>query len=172
MLYTFHFYEPHYFTHQGVDDEDTKLIRDLRWPPDPQNIADCKALALARLETYARRGGARPDGYRAGLLRADDYARNGPGLERVQGGCLKIANWASKAGVGPDKILLGRIRLRSHAGRKINQADRAFWLTTVRQLAEKHAFPWAYWAYKGYGGMVLDDDADKIDASVATASAL
>jgi hypothetical protein len=31
------------------------------------------------------------------------------------------------------------------------------WLSTVRRAAEARSFGWAYWAFKGYGGMELVD---------------
>ncbi len=52
------------------------------------------------------------------------------------------------------------------------RASRVAWLRAVRSAAEANGFPWAYWAYKGYGGMTLLTEAPAAAMDVDVLKAL
>ena len=78
-----------------------------------------------------------------------------------------VADWASRHGVDPARILFGEFGVTRTYGpyRASDDAAREAWLTDVRVEAEANGFAWAIWAVTGYGGMALveTDDAVSFD---------
>ena len=156
VLFTFHYYGPHLFTHQGVQGDITRYVRDLTWPADEgagQAVLDA---ALARL---ADDGLASPEAktqseaqLRRELGRYPDEAI----ATRIEQHFDAVASWAKRNGVSPEHILLGEFGAVKVAGAAPAQRrSRLAWLSAVRVAAEQRGFPWAYWALRGYGGMEL-----------------
>jgi hypothetical protein len=169
VIYTFHYYDPHLFTHQGVDGDETKFVGGLKWPSTPQNVAECKAAASSRIDDFARKNAASASDYRAKtMLALDEYAQSRPDFVQMRADFDAVAEWAERAGVSRERILLGEFGCTSSAQGVPLGEDRANWLSAVAGLAKKFGFPTAYWAYKGYGGMGLFEGG-RIDAEAIKA---
>lgn len=157
VFYTFHYYEPFAFTHQGVPRIQTQCIADLHWPEDDANAEE----ALARAEdcvASATLGRAERD-----TLSQDTdhlfygYKHHHFGMAEAAAGFDAVGRWAADNGVAPSRILLGEFGCVSSAAGHALGDQRARWLRNVVQNAERLGFPWAYWAYRGSGGMQLRD---------------
>nr|WP_276556827.1 cellulase family glycosylhydrolase [Rhodoblastus acidophilus] len=169
VLYTFHYYDPHTYTHQGVEGDDARYVSGLAWPADSRGIADSFARAkslVAADKTLSPGAQAAAQARTRQLL--DELLVRGHDRLRVARDFQDVAQWASAKGIGADRIVLGEFGcVLSSNGLPVGRS-RLDWLTAIRQTAEAVGFPWAYWAYKGYGGMELVDSAGRLHADLLT----
>lgn len=164
VLYTFHYYEPFAFTHQGVARLQTQCLSDLHWPEDDANADE--VLARAHGCVAAATMG---DAERAKLSLDTDHLINGYkrrqfGIANAAGACNEVAQWAADNGIANTRILLGEFGCVSSGPGQALAGERTQWLRSVVQSAEHLGFGWAYWAYKGLGGMQLvNADSGNLD---------
>lgn len=169
VVYTFHYYDPHAFTHQGVEG-DTRWLRGLAWPTAAGNARAVLSDALARIGKDGGLGaGARAQAVADTRDYVDALLRTLPGAAQISQDFAEVAGWATAKGIPAGRVLLGEFGCVGSAdGRPLGQ-DRLRWLRGVRTAGEAAGFGWAYWAYKGHGGMELVRadgvlDPDTLDA--------
>lgn len=141
IIYNFHFYEPHYFTHQGATWSTPILreIRDVPYPSDglPENLRE----AIQELAE---------EDQRADMLRDNE---NAPwNAELIEAEIAKAAEWGRQHGVPVICNEFGA--LRTHCP----PDSRARWLKDVRQAFEKHGIGWAMWDFDTNFGLVERDE--------------
>jgi endoglucanase len=160
VYFTFHFYSPHAFTHQGAFDRSnplasTRFVSDVRFPLDPGGLADLERRARASLE-----------GENVGDLQSRLRAEHGievavselrevstsADIDRVFDQNL---DWARAHGISPQRLFLGEFGVMRP---NVDPASRRNWLETVREAAERRKMPWAYWCLEGPDGMGLQLD--------------
>jgi endoglucanase len=156
VLFTFHYYDPHLFTHQGSKTGPTSYVSGLPWPLTPEAARRGEADAL---QAAAKDPALDADG-RAQMREQISQVFAGEGARAHDEAAVArafhaVGAWALAQGVAPERVLLGEFGcvLASH-GRPTGAA-RLAWLVAVRRAAEAQGFGWAYWAYKGFGGMEL-----------------
>jgi hypothetical protein len=167
LFYTFHYYDPHTFTHQGVASEGARYISGLRWPAvEAQEQAQARAAAAvvadSRLDAQSRQ---RWQAITHKLIA--DYYATGTSPEIINADFASVADWAKRNDIPSERILLGEFGMTREGG--ANRNDRIKWITAVHAAAERHGFPWALWVYRGTGGMALADDSatHALDTDVA-----
>lgn len=174
VWWTFHYYAPHVFTHQGVkaDQGDARFWRYISSLPYPAAGAD----RAATLDHIARQIAAEPGlsaAQRGAALRgakaaATAYLDSGFDRAAIWRDFRTVSDWAARSGVDRSRILLGEFGVTRTYGpyRAADDGARERWLTDVRVEAEANGFAWALWAVTGYGGMALveTDDATTFDA--------
>jgi len=173
-LYSFHYYQPYEFTHQGVKSTQPsarswQFISGLPYPAqsgDPErvwqgierNIISSKGLDGAEKQQTLRE-------VRASVAR---YIDAGFGRAQIAAHFAAISDWAKQHGIAPTSILLGEFGVTRTYGfyRASDPASQGAWLRDVRQEAESRGFRWAFWALTGYGGMALvaSDGSTSLDA--------
>lgn len=172
VLYTFHYYDPHAFTHQGVAG-DTRWLGGLKWPADDDNARTVLKTALAAIAGDASLSGeAKAEAQASTRNYVDMQLSSHPGPARVAGDFAAVSRWGAKQGVPPERIVLGEFGCTSAADGVPLAAERSHWLRTVREASEKAGFGWAYWAYKGSGGMQLIGEGGAFDAETMSALGL
>lgn len=132
VIYNFHYYSPHTFTHQGASWGSAYWVglHDLPFPSSRQWPADQGATTSeARWELLQ---------YKLGRWDA----------ERVNAEIGFAADWARQHHVPLTCNEFGVYR--DHT----NPADRAAWITTVREALEKNNVGWTMWDYSGGFGVV------------------
>jgi endoglucanase len=134
IIYNFHFYEPHLFTHQGATWSTYywHLVKGLRYPSTPESAAQTAATlpdAIDRL--YVMR-----------------YGYDHWGADRIDMEIGQAAEWAQRHNVPLVCNEFGVYQAFS------DPHDRAAWLTDVRTALEKHGLGWAMWDYSGGFGVV------------------
>jgi len=149
VIYNFHFYYPHIFTHQGATwgVYYWHWLRGIRYPSTPESAAQ----AASRV----------PDAVdRLAVIR---YGQEHWDSARIEAEIAQVADWAKQRGVPVVCNEFGV--LRDYA----DPADRAAWIRDVRTSLERHNIGWAMWDYddsfgvatKKEGKAVLDENVVK-----------
>jgi endoglucanase len=134
VVYSFHWYEPFPFTHQGADwaGEIPKLLAGIPYPSSPVAVASAvSALSdpRAKKEIIAY-GGERWD------------------RRRVEAGLRRAAEWGKRYGV---PVFCGEFGVY----RKVSpEADRVRWIADVRGTLEDFGIGWSMWDYDGGFGLI------------------
>lgn len=132
VVYTFHFYEPHTFTHQGATwgSDNWKHLVDIPYPASPDllkpildKIADPAAKAEAKW-----------------------YGDQAWDAAKIDKRIAKAAQWAKQHNVPVWCGEFGAIA-------KAPAAARTAWLRDVRTACEKNAIGWCMWDYAGAFGL-------------------
>jgi endoglucanase len=167
VLYTFHYYDPHIFTHQGIDTPTdlAHYVRNLRWPPRPSEQDAVKSIAAAGID-----GHATLDGHvRARIKHSLDYQtmvyfRKANGPERIASDFKKLADWARSRNIDASRIFMGEFGARRpETDSPSLRADRIVWVQTTRKASEANGFGWSYWDLKGGGNWNLLADGTRTD---------
>jgi len=134
VVYSFHWYEPFTFTHQGADwaGEIPKLLAGIPYPSSPVAVAaSVSALADPRAKKEVTAYGG------------DRWDRR-----RIEAGLRPAAEWGKKHGV---PVFCGEFGVY----RKVAPpADRATWITDVRSTIEGLGIGWSMWDYDGGFGLI------------------
>jgi endoglucanase len=153
LIYNFHYYEPHIFTHQGATWGEY-FWGDLRKIPYPSS----------------------PEGIRVAMRSIDDeferwqltkYGLEKWDRERVNGEVAFAAEWAHVHKVPLICNEFGVYRNFS------DDTSRALWLSDVRRALENNGVGWTMWDYRGgFGVVTMDTNGARPDATVLNALGL
>lgn len=168
VLYSFHMYEPHSFTHQRL--EDPRMFGSgLPWPAD----STTPEVVIENLRAYMDVAGlnAVEQSANVAMVRGyvDEYFAENWGLPQLQARFGEAVDWARANNVPTERLFMGEFgaMLISPDGRTgANDADRLRYLSAVRKEAERFGIPWSVWEYSNpYGMSVIvpsgPADADK-----------
>lgn len=132
LVYTFHFYDPHAFTHQGATwgDPAWRELANIPYPSSPERVAPLLASLAPELARIVRwHGEQRWDAARLGA-RVEAAARWGREHSRPV--------WCGEFGVRRDGV---------------DPAQRADWLRDARRALEARGIGWSMWDYRGGFGL-------------------
>jgi endoglucanase len=138
VVYVFHFYEPHIFTHQGATwgAYYWHWLKGLHYPSSPENAAQ-----VATLLPEARD--------RMQVIR---YGQDHWDAARIDAEITQVADWAKQRGVPLICNEFGVFRDFSEP------QDRNAWIKDVRTSLERHNIGWTTWDYSGNFGVVIQKD--------------
>ena len=138
VVYVFHFYEPHIFTHQGATwgAYYWKWLKGLHYPSSPENAAQ-----VATLVPEAR-----------DRMQAIRYGQDHWDASRIEAEINQAADWARRRGVPLICNEFGVFRDWS------DPRDRAAWIKDTRTALERHNIGWAMWDYSGNFGVATKSD--------------
>jgi hypothetical protein len=176
IIYTFHFYDPFSFTHQGAQfiPWPDKYLDEVPWPASERPIGQPLAKTLQRvaeanLDLFNREKAS--IGAQANLRKF--YASKAD-RELIRERFARVADWAKEHGVEPARILIGEfgvLKKRSGLPGALCE-DRDRWLRDVRLSAEEFGFVWAYFNFDGPFALVTDDKERRFDPSILAALGL
>jgi aryl-phospho-beta-D-glucosidase BglC (GH1 family) len=135
IIYNFHFYDPHVFTHQGATwtTNFQHYLADLPYPSTPENVH-----AAANLI---------PDA--VNRLSAIRYGLDRWSSARIDAEFDQIAAWGKRWNVPLTCNEFGVYR------KTANPQSRAAWLSDVRSSLERHNIGWTMWDYSGGFAVVV-----------------
>jgi aryl-phospho-beta-D-glucosidase BglC (GH1 family) len=135
VIYNFHFYEPHIFTHQGATwgSNFWHYLHDLPYPSDPQNVIPAEALE--------------PDAIHK--LAVARYGSDHWDISRIDADIGQVAAWAKKWNVPVTCNEFGVYR------KFAPPQARAEWISDVRTTLEKYGIGWTMWDYSGGFAVVV-----------------
>lgn len=134
VIYVFHFYEPHIFTHQGATwgSYYWRWVAHLHYPSSPENAAQVAATVPEAVD-------------RLYVIR---YGQDHWDAARIDAEMSQAADWAKKNGVA---LICGEFGAFRNG---VDPQDRAAWIKDVRTSLERHNIGWTMWDYSGSFGVV------------------
>jgi endoglucanase len=153
VIYNFHFYEPHIFTHQGATwgAYYWHWLKGLHYPSTPESAEQVAALVPNEVD-------------RLNVIR---YGLDHWDADRIGAEMKQAAEWANRRGVPLVCNEFGVFRNYS------DPQDRAVWIRDVRTALERNGIGWTMWDYSGSFGVVMKKDGKAVaDAGVLGALGL
>jgi endoglucanase len=138
IIYNFHFYDPHVFTHQGAtwSTNFVHYLKDLPYPSTPENVQQAAALV--------------PDA--VNRLQVIHYGMDRWNAARIDEEISQIAAWGKRWNVPLTCNEFGVYRKAS------SPKDRAAWISDVRTTLEKYGIGWTMWDYSGGFAVVVKQE--------------
>lgn len=150
VIYSFHYYDPHIFTHQGAEwgANFSHFLKGVSYPSDPESAK--KAAVLIPVSDALDR------------FYVTRYGMEHWNADRIESEINQVAEWARRLGVPVICDEFG-VYKKTAASR-----DRYTWIRDVRRALEKHGIGWTAWDYSsdGFGvvsrkqGRITPDDAE------------
>ncbi len=151
IIYNFHFYEPHIFTHQGASWSSNwvKPLRDIPYPSSPEAVKDLIGKYTdERIANNIKR-----------------YGEQRWNAEKIENRMKRASEWAKKHGV---RIICNEWGTYK---RYCPPKYRVAWLQDVRESCEKFGIGWCMWTFDGSFG-VVDRENEKVVVDKDVAKAL
>jgi aryl-phospho-beta-D-glucosidase BglC (GH1 family) len=142
VIYSFHFYEPYIFTHQGANWSAYywHWLRGVRYPSSEDSAARAAALVPDEVDR----------------LQVIRYGREHWDAGRIEAEMKQAAEWARRRGV---PLVCNEFGVyRDYA----DPADRDAWLHDVRKAFERNGIGWTMWDYSGSFGVVTKKDGKTV----------
>jgi endoglucanase len=142
VIYNFHFYEPHIFTHQGANwgAYFWHWVKGLHYPSSPESAAKVAAGVPDAVDRMA-------------VIR---YGQEHWDAARIDAEIAQVAEWARQHGV---PVVCNEFGVyREYA----DPRDREAWIHDVRTALERQGMGWTLWDYSGSFGVVTKKDGRNI----------
>jgi endoglucanase len=142
VIYNFHFYEPHIFTHQGATwgAYFWHWVKGLHYPSSPESAAKVAAGVPDAVDRLA-------------VIR---YGQDHWDAMRIDADITQVAEWARHNQVPVVCNEFGVYRAYADPN------DRAAWIRDVRTVLERHGMGWTLWDYSGSFGVVTKKDGRSV----------
>jgi hypothetical protein len=177
VFFTFHFYEPYLFSHQGarwMREPIYRWLNGVPWPASTGNLA--KTLAL--VETRMGQDTSYPAEDKSAVFKEVkrvlvEYFAANPGRSFIDGYFDQVKSWARSNFIPPEQVILGEFGAVRSGGLfgAAGASDRARYVHDVREAAETSHFPWAFWNLFDSMGL-MDDSTRAFDPSIVQALGL
>ncbi|MFZ0136758.1 MAG: glycoside hydrolase family 5 protein [Candidatus Sulfotelmatobacter sp.] len=142
VIYNFHFYEPHIFTHQGATWSSYfwHWVKGLHYPSSPESAAKVAAAVPDAVDRLA-------------VIR---YGEDHWDAARIDAEITQVAEWARQRGVPVVCNEFGVYR------DYVDPQDREAWIHDVRTALERRGMGWAMWDYSGSFGVAVKKDGRNV----------
>ncbi|MER8694545.1 glycoside hydrolase family 5 protein [Mesorhizobium opportunistum] len=171
ILFTFHFYEPYLFSHQGAPwmrEPIYRALNNVPWPASAGSLDATLASVRARMAKDTETSEADKKAAYAETERVlKVYFDARPDRWFIDKYLSQARDWADSHGIAPDRVVLGEFGALRTDARYVAapNPDRARYIADVRQSAESFGFPWAFWdLFDGMG--MMDDTTRALDPAM------
>jgi hypothetical protein len=177
LLFTFHFYEPYLFSHQGAPwlrEPVYRALNGVPWPGSAGTLDATLAAVRAHMEAdTAISPEAKREAYAVTERLMAQYFEANPGRPFIDGYLDTVSAWSQRHSIAKDHILMGEFGAVKTTWRfaAARDADRVRYIRDVRESAEAHGFAWAFWNLFDSMGL-MDDTSRVMDAEVIAALGL
>ncbi|MGB6537604.1 MAG: cellulase family glycosylhydrolase [Xanthobacteraceae bacterium] len=175
VLYSFHYYDPYQFTHQGASWNPARYLADVPYPARARPLDDSLAATVAAIDTTDLSEPRKSLAYQDAQARLEEYHASAFDGGTIAQAFARIARWAQSHGIATSRVILGEFGARQTALQLAGARarERAQWFHDVSHAAEANGFGWSVWAYRG-GGFALAQSAasNEIDPGIAEALGL
>jgi hypothetical protein len=179
VLYTFHFYEPYVFSHQGAPwmtgEPMYRYLNSVPWPAAAGSRQATLAAVAARMASDTTTPAAAKRDIGATIEKVlREYFDARPDRSFVERYFRQVKQWADRHGIEPRRILLGEFGALRTDERYVAApaADRVRYIRDVRETAEAFGIPWAFWNFFDGMGLTLDDRSREFDPAIVAALGL
>jgi hypothetical protein len=170
LIYTFHYYEPFTFTHQGAQfiPWPDKYLDGVPWPASARPIGEPLALLSQNLQRMELDDAQRETALAGARNNLRKFYASEAGPELIEQRFAEVTAWAKEQGIPPGRILIGEFGVLRHQPENPGALceDRVRWLADVRSTAERDGFAWAYFNYDGPFAIVRDDTNRDLDSDI------
>jgi hypothetical protein len=174
VLYTFHYYEPFTFTHQGAQfiQWPDKYLDQVPWPYTRRPVEEPLKALQERLSELRMGDEDERKQFFAARNNLERYYAARHDAQTIEAKFAKVQEWAVRNHIEPNRVIIGEFGVwRRQAGLPgALCVDRAAWIASVRRAAEKNKFSWAFFHVDGPFGLI--DAAGKMDPAVLNALGL
>jgi hypothetical protein len=174
ILFSFHYYRPWQFTHQGLVGHAAQYLTDVPYPARARPIEgsiEATAAAIARANLAQSQKQQAEDTARKVL---ESYRASSFDRAAIADDFNKMTRWARERSVPVQRVILGEFGAMNNEQRGLatRQDERLRWIADVRAEAEAHGFAWAAWVHSGSIGFSLVKQPGNPDIDPAVLSAL
>jgi endoglucanase len=174
IMFSFHYYRPWQFTHQGLTGMAAGFLTDVPYPAGARPIAESlnatdETVTRARLDELQKTQAKAAARNALESYRASSFDRSTMVVDFD-----KVARWARDHSVPANRVILGEFGAMNNEQRGLptRQAERMRWFTDVREEAEARGFAWAAWVYSGSLGFSLVKQPGSIELDPGIIKAL
>ncbi|MGZ5841880.1 MAG: glycoside hydrolase family 5 protein, partial [Xanthobacteraceae bacterium] len=152
IIYTFHFYEPYVFSHQGApwmtSEPMYRYLNAVPWPSAAGSMQQTLAAVAARMTADTGTPTTQKREIAATIERVlAQYFDARPDRRYIDRHFARVIAWADRHGIARDRVLLGEFGALRTDERYVAAAapDRARYIGDVRASCEAAGMPWAFW---------------------------
>jgi len=157
VIYSFHYYSPFEFTHQGAHFGETPDIRSFTWglhfPAAPNGFEAFFSEYLKRIADKNLTEKQRKELASKGERHLSEYFHGAGSAKAIAADMARVANWAAAHNLDGGAIYMGEFGVVQKTpaesclyGDGPPLSDRFRWISEVRENAERQNFRWSYWA--------------------------
>jgi hypothetical protein len=178
LLYSFHFYEPFMFTHQGTHwITDTQYLGQIPYPARREEIARAIGASIEPIERDPNLNSTQKKILKDKTIgQIITYFYQNWNRDRLESEINKAVAWAKRHQIPTSQLLMGEFGVFRSAqdpasvppGRWVGASDRdrVIWHRDLVELARKYQIPWSMWSYGGNFNLANNRDLQQLDSEL------